>query len=102
MANPINLLSECPAAPAPVHRDTLMSADTAIVITTACAPICSSVARVYAINKVSEDAVWTFIRTIPAPDEHAVFQEAYFDNGHLLWRDNTPDMLDDEEKNSKL
>lgn len=92
MANPINLLSECPAAPdSPIHRDTLVSGDTAIVITTACAPICSSIARVYAINNKE----WRLVNTLTG-DSTAVFPEAYFEDKQLRWRDNTPQLLDEE------
>ncbi|MCQ2310577.1 MAG: hypothetical protein MJZ64_02370 [Paludibacteraceae bacterium] len=81
-----------------VTKDTLIAGDSAIVITTICAPICSSVARTYAINKESQDATWILLHTITTPDSHIVFPEAYFENGQLKWRDNTPQLLDDEEK----
>lgn len=77
-----------------VTRDTLLMQDSAIVITTACAPLCSSYARVYTIN----NKVWLLIRTINAPDSHAVFQEAYFEDNQLKWRDNTPALWDEEGK----
>ena len=97
LANPINQSID-----SPIHRDTLVSGDSAVVITTACAPICSSIARVYAIyNKETNDTTattWTLVRSIPAPDPHAVFQEAYFEQGQIQWRDNTPQLLDDEGK----
>lgn len=85
-----------------ITKDTLVIGDSAVVITTACAPICSSIARVYAIyNKETNDTTattWTLVRSIPAPDPHAVFQEAYIEHGQIQWRDNTPQLLDEEGK----
>jgi len=64
--------------------------DSALVVQTVCAPICSSNARVYNMdNKV--------IRTIrPAVD--GVFPYAWIEDGVLRWRDNTVEMLDEQEK----
>jgi len=88
LANPIHQLTD-----SPVKKDTLMSGDTATVITTVCAPICSSIARVYAINNKE----WLLVHTLMG-DSTMVFPEAYFEQQQLRWRDNTPEMLDDEEK----
>lgn len=93
MLNMLNLLNLLLVVTPPIHRDTLVSGDTAIVITTACAPICSSVARVYAIDNKE----WLLVRTITG-DSTMVFPEAYFEEQQLRWKDNTPEMLDDEEK----
>lgn len=73
--------------------------DSILVVQTVCAPICSSIARVY-------DKDGHVLREIPSPYPHAVFPEAeliYPDNDStstpdILWRDNTPLMLDDIEK----
>lgn len=65
-------------------RDTLILADSIIVIHTVCAPICSSHVRVY--NKE-----WKEVGTMKAPFKSA-FPEAYIEDGKLLWRDN--DTLD--------
>lgn len=85
-----------------ITKDTLIMGDSAVVITTACAPICSSIARVYVINKVGNDTTantpWTLVRSIHAPNSHAVFQEAYFEQGQIQWRDNTPQLLDEDGK----
>lgn len=65
-------------------RDTLILADSIIVIHTVCAPICSSHVRIY--NKE-----WKEVGTMKAPFKSA-FPEAYIEDGKLLWRDN--DTLD--------
>jgi len=88
LANPINQLSD-----SQIHRDTLVVGDTAKVITTICAPICSSIARVYAINNKE----WQLVLTLTG-DSTMVFPEAYFEEQQLRWKDNTSEMLDDEEK----
>jgi hypothetical protein len=63
--------------------DTLINGDSIIVIETACAPICSSRARIY--NKE-----WKEIGEILPPFKHAVFPEAYIEDRKIRWRDNTP------------
>ena len=70
-------------------RDTLVTGDSIIVIHTVCAPVCSSCARVY--NKE-----WTLIGTL-TPPFRSPFPEAYIENGRLLWRDNYPQLLDEDE-----
>ena len=70
-------------------RDTLATGDSIIVIHTVCAPVCSSCARVY--NKE-----WTLIGTL-TPPFRSPFPEAYIENGRLLWRDNYPQLLDEDE-----
>lgn len=73
-------------------RDTIqLGTDTLLVVETACAPICSSIVRVY-------DLSWNYIGMLQSPFTSAVFPEAYIENKRLYWRDNTPLMLDDEEK----
>ena len=61
-------------------KDTLILADSIIVIHTVCAPICSSHVRVY--NKE-----WKEIGVIKAPFQSA-FPEAYIENNKVFWRDN--------------
>ena len=73
-------------------RDTLVTGDSIIVIHTVCAPVCSSCARVY--NKE-----WHFIGTLTPPFQ-SPFPEAYIENGKLLWRDNYPQLLDEDELRS--
>lgn len=66
--------------------------DSIIAIQTVCEPICSSVVYVFRPNG-------TLLHTIPAPDANAIFPEAQFTEEHTIrWTDNTPTMLDDEEK----
>ncbi len=71
------------AADSYVRRDTLATGDSIIVIETACAPICSSRARVY--NKEGKE-----IGILRPPFAHAVFPEAYIEDDKIRWRDNTP------------
>lgn len=67
-----------------ITRDTLrFGTDSAMVIETACAPICSSIVQVFDNN-------WKLLRTVPAPSPSAVFPEAYIEDGQIKWRDNTP------------
>lgn len=89
-----SLLLAAVTAVTPITRDTMIVGDTAVVITTACAPICSSIARTYAINNKE----WSLIKTVTSPNPHWVFPEAYFEDEQLRWKDNTPQMLDEEGK----
>ena len=75
------------------QRDTLFSGDSTFVIHTVCAPICSSHVRVYTRNG-------KLVGTIQAPERY-VFPEAYIEDGKILWRDNTPQLLDDSEKRTR-
>lgn len=70
-------------------RDTLVTGDSIIVIHTVCAPVCSSCARVY--NKE-----WHLIGTI-TPPFRSPFPEAYIEDGRPLWRDNYPQLKDEDE-----
>ena len=66
------------------ERDTLvLNDDSVLIITTACAPICSSVVMVE--NKDGKS-----LGRLYPPFEHAVFPEAYIEDKRLHWRDNTP------------
>ncbi len=71
--------------------EVLEYADSALVVQTVCAPICSSVARVY--NK-ENNAVLRVVK----PACGGVFPFAWIENGTLRWRDNTEQMLDEQEK----
>ena len=55
-------------------------ADSILVVLTACAPQCSSCARVY--NKE-----WELIEKV-TPSVTSVFPLATFENGHIVWTDN--------------
>lgn len=73
--------------------DTLRMGDSAIIITTVCAPICSSIARVCTYDNKE----WKTVRLISTPDSTWVFPEAYIDDRQTLqWRDNTHLLLDEE------
>lgn len=54
--------------------------DSILVVFTACAPQCSSCARVY--NKE-----WQLIETI-TPPLHSIFPLATIENGKIIWKDN--------------
>ena len=70
--------------PSSVTQDTLViSSDSVLVITTACAPLCASVVTVY-------DSQEREIGRLVSPFPHAVFAEAYIEDRKLKWRDNTP------------
>ncbi|MCQ2345155.1 MAG: hypothetical protein MJZ82_00105 [Paludibacteraceae bacterium] len=75
-----------------VRCDTLYTHDSIVIITTACAPICSSVARAY--NKDGK-----FLGDLQSPFPDAIFPEAYIEDGQIRWRDNTVAILDEEEQN---
>lgn len=55
-------------------------ADSIIVVTTVCAPQCSSCARIY--NKE-----WELIKT-PTPPFSSIFPLATIENGRIVWKDN--------------
>ena len=54
--------------------------DSILVVFTACAPQCSSCARVY--NKE-----WKLIQTVTPPFS-SIFPLATIENGHIVWKDN--------------
>lgn len=64
--------------------------DSILWVQTVCAPVCSSLARVY--NKE-----WQIIREVYPPQE-CIFPFATIQDGRLVWQDNTGEILDDEEK----
>lgn len=72
------------------YLDIVDYTDSLLVVRTVCAPVCSSVAAVY--SKSGQ-----VLRTI-LPPTNSVFPEAYIDSSVLLWRDNTPEILDDTER----
>lgn len=69
---------------------TPLSADTIVLIQTVCAPICSSCVHVYSKE-------WELIHSIE-PACGGIFPEAEYHDGHVVWHDNTPLYLDEEEK----
>ncbi len=60
------------------------------LIQTACAPICSSIVKQYVAN-------WIFVEEVK-PEKPTVFQKATVEDGKIVWIDETPLLLDDEEK----
>ena len=66
------------------------SGDSILMVRTICAPICSSCAGIYT-------EAGKLIRNISAP-QHSVFPLATIENGLLVWKDNTDEMLDENEK----
>lgn len=64
--------------------------DSILLVRTICAPICSSWAGVYT-------ETGKLLRSISAP-QHSVFPLATIENGLLVWKDNTDEMLDENEK----
>lgn len=64
------------------------AADSTLVVTTVCAPICSSCARVY--NKEGE--------LIRQELGATLFSQASIVDGELIWTDQTPLLLDDSEQ----
>ena len=60
------------------------------LIQTACAPICSSIIKRYIAN-------WLYVEEIK-PQEKAMFMKAEVQNGDIVWSDQTPLLLDEEEK----
>ena len=58
----------------------IYESDSIIVVFTACAPQCSSCARVY--NKE-----WKLVRTITPPFS-SIFPLASIENGRVIWKDN--------------
>lgn len=63
--------------------------DSVLVVESVCAPICSSTARVFDKND-------KLLRTI-APKSEGILPFAWIENGELHWRDNTGQMLDEQE-----
>lgn len=65
-----------------------------ILIQTACAPVCSSIVRQYEGN-------WMYMREIK-PEQDGIFMLAKVIDGNIVWEDQTPLLLDDEEKRHYL
>lgn len=76
---------------ATVRTDSLQRGDTLYVVTTACAPVCSSVVQAFRADG-------TLLGEILPPDTTAIFPEAYIEDKRILWRDNTEAILDEDEK----
>lgn len=64
--------------------------DEIVFIQTLCAPVCASVATLY-------DKEWNYMKRL-LPDETGIFMKAEVKDDTLVWTDETPLILDDEEK----
>ncbi len=74
--------------------------DTILLIQTLCSPICSSVVQQYTSS-------WQLIDNVSIPptaqiSENALFVQADIVNGQIVYTDNTPLFLDEEEKKEYL
>lgn len=72
------------------YIEVLNYSDSILLVQTVCAPVCSSLARVY--NKE-----WQIIREVYPPQE-CIFPFATIQDGRIMWKDNTGEILDEEEK----
>ncbi|MGN0235238.1 MAG: DUF3256 family protein [Paludibacteraceae bacterium] len=54
--------------------------DSILLVQTVCAPLCSSVARMY-------DSRWNLLHPVPAPDAYTLPQ-AFIENGTIRWQEN--------------
>ncbi|MBR1809166.1 MAG: DUF3256 family protein [Paludibacteraceae bacterium] len=61
-----------------------------LLIQTACAPLCSSIVKRYVAN-------WIYVEELK-PDKQCMLPKAEVIDGRLSWSDQTPLLLDDEEK----
>lgn len=77
-----------------VEYDLLLKGDTIIFIQTVCAPICSSIVKVY-------DKKWNYLYTL-RPTIDAMFVKATIENSEVVFTDETPLLLDDEERKHYL
>lgn len=67
--------------------------DSILVVETVCAPICASRARIY--NKE-----WQILHDVPATVQGIFPYAEQVNAAGIIWRDNTPQMLDEEEQQS--
>lgn len=78
-----------------ISLELLTDSDSFCLIQTACAPICSSIVKRYFAN-------WMFIGEVKpvglSQAERAVFIKAEVSDGNIVWHDETPLWLDEEEK----
>ncbi len=64
--------------------------DTITFVQTVCAPVCASIVKQY-------DREWHYLQTITAPIQ-GVFVEAMLQDTTIVYKDNTPELLDEDEK----
>lgn len=73
-----------------VNYTLLLQADTIVFVQTVCAPLCASQVARYVAN-------WIFIDHI-RPASQVLFPLAEVKDGRIYWSDQTPLLLDEEEK----
>ncbi len=73
-----------------VEYSLLVQNDTINFIQTVCAPVCASIVKQYTSD-------WQYLQTV-APTIQGVFVEAKLQDGTIIYQDNTPELLDEDEK----
>ena len=63
------------------YLETYHYGDSILLVQTVCAPLCSSVARIY-------DNQWTLLHPVPCPDAYTLPQAFIDDNGSIRWQEN--------------
>lgn len=63
------------------YLETYHYGDSILLVQTVCAPLCSSVARMY-------DSQWTLLHPIPAPNAYTLPQAFIDENGTIRWQEN--------------
>ena len=63
------------------YLETYHFGDSILLVQTVCAPLCSSVARMY-------DSQWTLLHPMPAPDAYTLPQAFIDSNGTIRWQEN--------------
>ena len=63
------------------YIETYHYGDSILLVQTVCAPLCSSVARMY-------DSQWTLLHPVPAPDTYTLPQAFINNNGTIRWQEN--------------
>ena len=63
------------------YLETYHYGDSILLVQTVCAPLCSSVARMY-------DSHWTLLHPVPAPDAYTLPQAIINKNGNICWQEN--------------
>ena len=63
------------------YLETYHYGDSILLVQTVCAPLCSSVARMY-------DSQWTLLHPMPTPDAYTLPQAFIENNGAIRWQEN--------------
>ena len=63
------------------YLETYHYGDSILLVQTVCAPLCSSVARIY-------DNQWTLLHPVPCPDAYTLPQAIINKNGNICWQEN--------------